>query len=58
MTDIKYVNQNVKPLNTKRNEKGNLEISNVDLVELAKKYGEEQSKNFVNGILASIIKEG
>ena len=27
------------------------------LVELAKKYGEDQSKNFVNGILASIVKE-
>lgn len=28
-----------------------------EVVELAKKYGEEQSKNFVNGILASIVKE-
>jgi len=28
-----------------------------EAVELAKKYGEDQSKNFVNGILASIIKE-
>lgn len=28
-----------------------------EVVELAKKYGEEQSKNFVNGMLASIIKE-
>ena len=26
-------------------------------LELAKKYGEETSKNFVNGILASIVKE-
>jgi len=26
-------------------------------VELAKKYGEDNSKNFVNGILASIVKE-
>ena len=26
-------------------------------VELAKKYGEDSSKNFVNGILASIVKE-
>ena len=26
-------------------------------LELAKKYGEESSKNFVNGILASIVKE-
>ena len=25
--------------------------------ELAKKYGEDSSKNFVNGILASIVKE-
>lgn len=28
-----------------------------EVVELAKKYGEDQSKNFVNGMLASIIKE-
>lgn len=28
-----------------------------EAVELAKKYGEETSKNFVNGILASVIKE-
>ena len=28
-----------------------------EVVELAKKYGEEQSKNFVNGILASIVRE-
>ena len=28
-----------------------------EVVELAKKYGEEQSKNFVNGILASVVKE-
>lgn len=34
----KKINQNIKPLNTKRNEKGNLEISGVDLVELAKTY--------------------
>lgn len=27
-----------------------------EAVELAKKYGEEASKNFVNGILASIVK--
>lgn len=26
-------------------------------LELAKKYGEETSKNFVNGILASVVKE-
>lgn len=29
-----------------------------EVVELAKKYGEDQSKNFVNGMLASIVKEG
>ena len=29
-----------------------------EVVELSKRYGEEQSKNFVNGILASIVKEG
>ena len=28
-----------------------------EAVELAKKYGEEKSKNFVNGVLASIVKE-
>ena len=28
-----------------------------EAVELAKKYGEDTSKNFVNGILASVIKE-
>lgn len=33
-----YVNQNIKPLNTIRNSKGNLEISGVDVVELAQKY--------------------
>ena len=26
-------------------------------IELAKKYGEETSKNFINGILASVVKE-
>jgi len=35
----KTVNQNIMPLNTKRNEKGNLEISGCDTVELAEKYG-------------------
>ena len=29
-----------------------------EVVELAKKYGAAKSKNFVNGILASIVKEG
>lgn len=33
------VNQNIKPITTKRNELGNLEISGCDVVELAKKYG-------------------
>lgn len=28
-----------------------------EAVELAKKYGEDQSKKFVNGILASVVKE-
>ena len=28
-----------------------------ECLELAKKYGEENSKNFVNGILASVVKE-
>ena len=28
-----------------------------EAVELAKKYGEESSKNFVNGVLASIVKD-
>ena len=28
-----------------------------EAVELAKKYGEDSSKSFVNGILASIVKE-
>ena len=36
--DNRFVNQNIKPLNTKRNEKGNLEISGCDLIELAQKY--------------------
>ena len=28
-----------------------------EAVELAKKYGEDKSKNFVNGVLASIVKD-
>ena len=28
-----------------------------EVLELSKKYGEETSKNFINGILASIVKE-
>ena len=35
---MSYINQNVKPLNTKFNSKGNLEISGCDLVDLAQKY--------------------
>lgn len=38
MENSTFVNQNIKPLNTKRNAKGNLEISGCDVVELAKKY--------------------
>ena len=34
-----FVNQNIKPLNTKINSKGNLEISGCDLVDLAKNFG-------------------
>ena len=33
-----YVNQKIKPITTTRNSKGNLEISGIDLTELAKKY--------------------
>ena len=36
---VKTVNQNIKPITTKRNKKGNLEISGCDLVDLAKEYG-------------------
>lgn len=28
-----------------------------EVIELSKKYGEDSSKNFVNGILASVVKE-
>ena len=38
MSNRDFVNQNIKPLNTKINEAGNLEISGCDLVELAEKY--------------------
>ena len=34
----KFVNQNIKPLNTKINNKGNLEISGCDLVDLASEF--------------------
>ena len=37
------------------------DLSDVESIkwqaELAKKYGEETSKNFINGILASVVKE-
>ena len=33
-----YVNQNIKPITTRTNSKGNFEISNCDLVDLANKY--------------------
>ena len=33
-------------------------VSINEAVELAKKYGEDNASNFVNGILASIVKEG
>ena len=29
-----------------------------EVVELAKKYGEQTSHSFINGILASVVKEG
>ena len=32
-------------------------VSINEVVELAKKYGEENSKTFVNGVLASIVKD-
>ncbi len=35
---MKTTNQNIKPLTTKRNEKGNLTIGGCDLTELAQKY--------------------
>ena len=33
-----YVNQSIKPITTKINDKGNLEISGCDITELVKKY--------------------
>ena len=35
---MKTANQNIKPITTKINEKGNIEIGGCDLVELANKY--------------------
>ena len=36
----------------KINEKGRLEIGGADTVELAKKFGQDTSPAFVNGVLA------
>ncbi len=38
MSEEKFINQNITPKNTSINQKGNLEISGVDLVELAKTF--------------------
>ena len=38
MDNIKFANQSIKPLNTKINDNGNLEISGCDLVEIAKEF--------------------
>ncbi len=38
MDNMKFANQSIKPLSTKINNNGNLEISGVDLVELAKEF--------------------
>lgn len=38
MNSNNFVNQNIKPLDTKINNKGNLEISGCDLVEVAKEF--------------------
>jgi len=38
MSEQNFINQNIKPLNTKINEKGNLEISGCDLVDLANEF--------------------
>ena len=54
-----YINQNIKPKNTTINNKGNLEISGCDLVDLAHKYGtplyvmdrvtlEEMARDYIN----------
>ena len=34
-----------------------IKVAINEAVELAKKYGEDKSKNFVNGILASVVKD-
>ena len=38
MDNMNFPNQNIKPLSTKINNKGNLEISGCDLVELAREF--------------------
>jgi len=38
MNNNNFINQNIKPLNTKINDKGNLEISGCDLVDIAKEF--------------------
>ena len=38
-------------------ESGTKIMSKTEAVELAKKYGEDQSPAFINGILASVLKE-
>ena len=38
MDNMNFPNQSIKPLSTKINNKGNLEISGCDLVELAKEF--------------------
>ena len=38
MDNIKFANQSIKPLSTKINDNGNLEISGCDLVEIAKEF--------------------
>ena len=49
---VKFVNDVLETIEMKPND-----IDNIinEAVELAKKYGEDSSKNFVNGILASIV---
>ena len=41
----------------KKNGRGAYLKRSLDAIELAKKYGEDSSSAFVNGILASIVKE-
>ena len=34
-----------------------LKLAIYEILEISKKYGEETSRNFINGILASVVKE-